>query len=180
MKFIGHQSFFVTNDEVDYKINPKESGGYSLTVSGKTEDLKRFIIEGDSLATFLYKLCLYGIAPASHHCLDFGGEETNSFLQEATPIIHRFAQEIDTLLEKHEETSTYMEELIKKHMKPHQQRVVDEKDELETRVNKLNDFIAHSEIFPTLPAEEQERLKRQNDIMWQYLEVLGERIAAFN
>ena len=62
---------------------------------------------------------------------------------------------------------------------PHQQRVVDEKAELETRVNKLNDFIAHSEIFPTLPADEQERLKRQNDIMWQYFEVLGERIAAF-
>lgn len=30
-----------------------------------------------------------------------------------------------------------------------------------------------------LDAAEQERLKEQNDVMWQYSEILGARIAAF-
>ena len=64
-------------------------------------------------------------------------------------------------------------------MQPHQQRVVDEKTELDTKANALSQFIGHSPIFETLDAAEQERLKVQNDLMWQYSEVLGARIAAF-
>lgn len=64
-------------------------------------------------------------------------------------------------------------------MRPHQQRVVDEKTELDTKANALSQFIGHSPIFETLDAAEQERLKVQNDLMWQYSEVLGARIAAF-
>lgn len=64
-------------------------------------------------------------------------------------------------------------------MLPHQQRVVDEKNELDIKGNALSQFIANSPIFETLDADEQERLKVQNDIMWQYSEILGERIAAF-
>jgi hypothetical protein len=64
-------------------------------------------------------------------------------------------------------------------LQPHQQRVVDEKNELETRAHKLSQFIGHSPLFATLDPEEQERLKVQNDIMWQYFEVLSQRIAAF-
>ena len=64
-------------------------------------------------------------------------------------------------------------------MQPHQQRVVDEKTELGTKANALSNFIGHSPIFATLDAAEQERLKVQNDLMWQYSEVLGARITAF-
>lgn len=64
-------------------------------------------------------------------------------------------------------------------LQPHQQRVVDEKAELDTKAEKLSAFIGSSPVFETLDAEEQERLRRQNDLMWQYSEILGERIAAF-
>jgi hypothetical protein len=62
---------------------------------------------------------------------------------------------------------------------PHQQRVVDEKAELDKKAHALSQFIGTSTIFETIDAEEQERLKEQNDIMWQYSELLGKRIAAF-
>ena len=64
-------------------------------------------------------------------------------------------------------------------MQPHQQRVVAEKEELDKKANALSEFIGHSAIFDTLDPDEQERLKVQNDIMWQYSEILGARIAAF-
>ena len=64
-------------------------------------------------------------------------------------------------------------------MQPHQQRVVDEKTELDTKAKALSEFIGNSAIFPTLDTAEQERLKEQNDVMWQYSEILGARIAAF-
>lgn len=65
-------------------------------------------------------------------------------------------------------------------MLPHQQRVVDEKTELDIKAKKLSDFIGLSPIFETIDKEEQERLKVQNDIMWQYSEILGQRIKAFD
>ena len=64
-------------------------------------------------------------------------------------------------------------------LQPHQLRVVAEKGELDTRANALSHFIGHSSVFETLDAAEQERLKVQNDLMWQLSEVLGARIAAF-
>ena len=64
-------------------------------------------------------------------------------------------------------------------MQPHQQRVVDEKTELDAKANALSQFIGNSPIFETLDAAEQERLKEQNDVMWKYSEILGARIAAF-
>ena len=64
-------------------------------------------------------------------------------------------------------------------MQPHQQRVVDEKAELDTKAKALSEFIGNNPIFATLDAAEQERLKVQNDVMWQYSEILGARIAAF-
>jgi hypothetical protein len=63
-------------------------------------------------------------------------------------------------------------------MAPHQQRVVEEKNELDAKLEKLNAF-GQGPIFPTLPAEEQARLVRQSKLMDQYSVVLGERIAAF-
>ena len=64
-------------------------------------------------------------------------------------------------------------------LQPHQMRVVAEKAELDKKANALSDFIGNSPIFETLDAAEQERLKEQNDVMWQYSEILGARIAAF-
>jgi len=63
---------------------------------------------------------------------------------------------------------------------PHQQRVVDEKNELDEKATKLSAFIGESPVFVTLDPEEQERMQVQNDLMWQYSEVLGQRIAAFS
>jgi len=64
-------------------------------------------------------------------------------------------------------------------MQPHQQRVVDEKSELDVKAKALSDFIGNSDIFTTLDAAEQERMKEQCEVMWQYSEILGQRIAAF-
>jgi len=61
----------------------------------------------------------------------------------------------------------------------HQQRVVDEKTELDKKAAALSNFIGNSPIFETLDEAEQERLKEQNDVMWQYSEILGARIEAF-
>lgn len=64
-------------------------------------------------------------------------------------------------------------------MQPHQQRVVDEKTELDKKATALSQFIGNSDIFPTLDAAEQARLREQNEVMWQYSEILGARIGAF-
>ena len=47
------------------------------------------------------------------------------------------------------------------------------------KAKALSNFIGTSQIFDTLDPAEQERLKEQNDVMWQYSEILGARIAAF-
>ncbi len=64
-------------------------------------------------------------------------------------------------------------------LQPHQRRVVDEKAELYKKATALSNFIGTSPVFDTLDPAEQERLKEQNDVMWQYYEILGRRIAAF-
>jgi hypothetical protein len=64
-------------------------------------------------------------------------------------------------------------------IQPHQQRVIDEKVELDKKATALSEFIGNSPIFETINSAEQERLKEQNDIMWQYSEILGARIAEF-
>jgi hypothetical protein len=63
-------------------------------------------------------------------------------------------------------------------MKPFQERVAAEKAELDERREKLIAFI-HGEVFKTLPAEEQDRLSWQIDVMDEYSEVLRQRIAVF-
>ena len=63
-------------------------------------------------------------------------------------------------------------------MKPHQQRVIDEKTELDEKLEKLNSF-SQSDIFALLAEDEKKRLARQSKIMDQYSVVLGERISAF-
>lgn len=62
---------------------------------------------------------------------------------------------------------------------PHQQRVIEEKRELDAKATALSNFIGLNKTFGTLDATEQERLREQCEIMWQYSEILGARIAAF-
>tara|TARA_R100001086_G_scaffold166609_1_gene90371 strand:+ start:448 stop:651 length:204 start_codon:yes stop_codon:yes gene_type:complete len=64
-------------------------------------------------------------------------------------------------------------------MESYQQRVVDEKRELDEKATKLSNFIGTSDTFVTIDPEEQERLKEQCEIMWQYSDILGKRIEAF-
>jgi hypothetical protein len=64
-------------------------------------------------------------------------------------------------------------------MQPHQQRVVDEKKELDEKLTKLNLFIAESPTFTGLPDDEKSRLIAQKAHMEGYSDILGERIAAF-
>ena len=59
-----------------------------------------------------------------------------------------------------------------------QQRVIDEKEQLEERWVKLHRFIA-TDAFGQLDVAEQGRLVRQGQFMTGYLDVLRERIAAF-
>ena len=61
---------------------------------------------------------------------------------------------------------------------PHQQRVLDEKRELDDRLQKLVAFFSNP-IFHGLPESEQIRLERQAVAMRTYSEILSERIAAF-
>ena len=63
-------------------------------------------------------------------------------------------------------------------MKPHQERVVAEKNELDDKRQKLTAFIG-GEVYRTLDAVEQSRLNRQLEAMTLYANILGERIAAF-
>ena len=63
-------------------------------------------------------------------------------------------------------------------MLPFQQRVIDEKKELDTRIHALSAFLLIS-MFKSLDSEEQERLKKQHELMIDLSTVLGQRIAAF-
>lgn len=75
-------------------------------------------------------------------------------------------------------TALDMPELASSDVPPHQQRVLDEKAELDDRSTKLQAFFSNP-IFSGLPADEQDRLQKQAVAMQAYSEVLGERIAAF-
>ena len=63
-------------------------------------------------------------------------------------------------------------------LQPHQQRVIDERTELDERIAKLGAFI-NSPIFASLPEDERERLVEQRGHMHAYSDVLRRRIEAF-
>lgn len=64
-------------------------------------------------------------------------------------------------------------------MQPHQQRVVEEKADLDVKIAALQKFIAESPMFENLELGERWRLTTQSHIMVQYSAILGERIQAF-
>lgn len=59
-----------------------------------------------------------------------------------------------------------------------QQRVIDERQALVEKIDKLGPFIG-SDIYNTLPTEEQSRLQSQLNVMNDYASILGDRIQAF-
>ena len=63
-------------------------------------------------------------------------------------------------------------------MQAHQQRVVDERDQLAEKLTRLNSFIG-GDIVKGLPVEERIRLARQAGAMKEYLDILNDRINAF-
>ena len=63
-------------------------------------------------------------------------------------------------------------------MQPHEERVVTEKQELDTKIEKLISFIETSK-FNELNDENKELLKFQLESMENYSRVLGMRIALF-
>ncbi len=63
-------------------------------------------------------------------------------------------------------------------MEDYQQRVLDEKKELDDRIVKLKRFIA-GQVFHTLPGSEQRRLGLQHKVMKEYSSILNDRIANF-
>ena len=63
-------------------------------------------------------------------------------------------------------------------MQDWQQRVIDEKIELDARREKLGEF-KNTKQFIMLPLQEQERMNTQAHLMTAYSAVLGERIANF-
>jgi hypothetical protein len=63
-------------------------------------------------------------------------------------------------------------------MQPHQQRVVDEKTELDKKRAKLFAF-SETEIFASLPQQEKDRLEHQGFHMGAYSDILCARIAEF-
>lgn len=64
--------------------------------------------------------------------------------------------------------------MLKQPIQPHQVRVLLEWDELNTRLTKLNEFIAAG--MPKASGAEQLVLLRQQDAMSSYLDSLSERI----
>lgn len=64
-------------------------------------------------------------------------------------------------------------------MEAYQQRVVDEKAELDDKLGKLTKFIEPNPIFDGLPIEDKELLCRQAGVMREYSIILGSRIARF-
>lgn len=63
-------------------------------------------------------------------------------------------------------------------MQEFQQRVIDEKADLDEKLDKLCLF-SNSRTFASLPIIEQERLNCQRHAMCMYSSILGARIAAF-
>lgn len=64
-------------------------------------------------------------------------------------------------------------------MQDFQQRVVDEKAELDGKLARLNAFM-ETAVYLALPWDERCRLSLQVAVMGAYSDVLGERVAAFD
>lgn len=65
-------------------------------------------------------------------------------------------------------------------MAPHQQRVIDEQKELETKIEALSAFIAtRGSVFDAMEKQDQYYLQQQLTIMVEYNRILNVRIQRF-
>lgn len=62
---------------------------------------------------------------------------------------------------------------------PHQQRVIDELDQLDDKIKKLNVFITENPVFNALPEQDKLALKFQRETMQTYANILLYRISRF-
>lgn len=69
--------------------------------------------------------------------------------------------------------------MISEGLQPHQLRVVEEHNELVTKIKSLTEFILNSEVFKSLDAAEQSRLRNQESVMIEYAKILSVRIENF-
>jgi hypothetical protein len=67
-----------------------------------------------------------------------------------------------------------------KELAPHQQRVVQERDELNEKIVKLSAFVYDSPIYRALPQIDRDHLVGQKAAMVLYKDYLDRRIARFN
>lgn len=72
-----------------------------------------------------------------------------------------------------------MSETANREYAPHQQRVIDEANELRDKFSKLGAFILDNAIFPTLSQDERDDLESQYELMGKYLDILDRRISRF-
>lgn len=70
-------------------------------------------------------------------------------------------------------------QVMKESMQPYQQRVIQEKAELDTKIQALTAFAKSDAFSQTAPEAEQRRMLRQLVVMQDYSRILGERIDAF-
>ena len=68
---------------------------------------------------------------------------------------------------------------MRSEMLPHQQRVIDEKNELVERITKLKAFFT-TEMFVNLGTEDKQLLQRQCIVMQGYAGILEQRISRFS
>ena len=61
-------------------------------------------------------------------------------------------------------------------MQPHEQRMIEEAVQLKERLDKLSGFITANELFHSLSAREQKRMRMQCAAMEIYFLALSERI----
>lgn len=66
----------------------------------------------------------------------------------------------------------------KEQLQPHEQRVVDERNELIEKITKLHAFFT-TEVFAHLQDEDQNLLEEQVQLMMNYSDVLLKRINRF-
>jgi len=64
-------------------------------------------------------------------------------------------------------------------MRDYQQRVIEEKKELDEKARGLSNFIGLNKEFLGIDKNSQELMKEQCETMWEYSEILGKRIALF-
>ena len=63
---------------------------------------------------------------------------------------------------------------------PYQQRVVEERDELQAKIKKLRLFISYKDNLSELPQLSQDLLLLQYNVMEEYSMILKMRIDTFN